>query len=227
MTDGLLVIDKPKGMTSHDVINELRSITHIKKIGHAGTLDPLATGLLIVGVGKEATKNLQKFQKLAKEYVATIRLGAISETLDSEGNIEEKPVEKIPLRNEIEKLLEGFVGKIKQIPPMFSAKKIQGERAYRLARKGIKVKLQPQQIEIYKIEIVKYDWPYLEIRVHCSSGTYIRALARDIGEKLGCGGIIEKLKRTKIGSFSLKDSVSLLRLHSRNWKKFLVQKMAA
>lgn len=218
---GFLLIDKPKGMTSHDVVDALRKITKIKKIGHAGTLDPMATGLLIVGIGRSATKRLGEFQKLDKEYIAKLRLGAVSNTFDAEGEILEKKVKKIPTIKEIENVLKEFLGKIKQIPPPFSAKKIKGKKAYELARKGKIVKLSPIEVEIYNIEILNYSFPYLEIKVNCSSGTYIRSLANDIGEKLGCGALVEELKRTKIGNFSLENAFSLESLNSENWKDFI------
>ena len=138
MKSGFILIDKEPGITSHDVVDKLREITKIKKIGHAGTLDPIATGLLILGVGKKATKKLSKLQKLDKEYVARIKLGAISDTFDKEGRIKEVKVEKIPTQKEIKKILKTFIGKINQTPPSFSAKKIKGKKACDLARKGIK-----------------------------------------------------------------------------------------
>ncbi len=219
---GFLLVDKPKGLTSHDVVDALRRITKIKKIGHAGTLDPIATGLLILGVGRKATKKLSIFQKLDKEYLLKARLGVISDTFDVEGKIEEKRVEKIPSKEEIEKVLKEFTGKILQTPPAFSAKKIKGKKAYELARKGIKVNLKPVEVEIFKIEILNYQFPFLELKVHCSSGTYVRSLVNDIGEKLKCGAIVEELKRTKIGNFSLKDAISLSEISPQNIKSILL-----
>jgi len=221
MKSGFLLVDKPKGMTSHDVVDYLRKVTKVKKIGHAGTLDPIATGLLILGIGREATKKLGEFQKLDKEYIAKIKLGVKSDTFDKEGKIEEIKVEKIPKREEIEKVLKSFVGEIWQTPPPYSAKKIKGQKAYELARKGIKVKLSPVKVKIYQIEILNYSFPYLEIKVSCSSGTYIRSLANDIGEKLKTGGIVEELKRTKIGRFTLEKAISLKNIDSENWRELL------
>ena len=221
MKSGFLLVNKPSGMTSHDVVEELRRISKIRKIGHAGTLDPMAEGLLILGIGKEATKKLSKFLKLDKEYLAKIRLGAQSTTFDKEGKIFLKRVKKIPTEDEIKKILKNFLGKIEQIPPAFSAKKVKGKKLYQLARKGIRVKIKPQKVEIKNIELLNYKWPYLEIKVNCSSGTYIRSLANDIGEKLSCGGILEELLRTRIGSFSLEKAVSLSKINSRNWQRLL------
>jgi tRNA pseudouridine55 synthase len=222
MKSGFLLVDKPEGMTSHDVVDYLRKITKIKKIGHAGTLDPIATGLLILGIGREATKKLSEFQKLDKEYIAKIKLGVKSDTFDKEGKIEKVQFEKIPKREEIEEVLKSFCGEILQTPPPYSAKKIKGKKAYELARKGMEVKLSPVKVKIYQIEILNYSFPYLEIKVSCSSGTYIRSLANDIGEKLKTGGIIEKLKRTKIGNFSVKNALSLEEINPLNWERLLL-----
>lgn len=220
---GFLLIDKPKGMTSHDVVDFLRKITKIKRIGHAGTLDPLATGLLIVGISRAATKKLSLFQKMEKEYEAKIRLGAVSDTFDAEGKITLFNVKEIPKRETIERVLKNFLGKIKQIPPPFSAKKIGGKKAYELARKGIFPKLKEIELEIYEIELVKYEWPILEIRIRCSSGTYVRTLAHEIGQKLGTGGYVEELRRTKIGEFSVEKAKKLSEISPENWRKFLLK----
>jgi tRNA pseudouridine55 synthase len=221
MKFGFILIDKPKGMSSHDVVEQLRKVTKIKKIGHAGTLDPIATGLLILGIGRDATKKLDKFKNLDKEYIAKIKLGSSSETFDTEGKIEERKVEKIPNKKEIKEALKEFIGKIKQVPPPFSAKKIKGKKAYELARKGLNVNLKPVEVEIKEIEILEYKWPYLKIKVRCSAGTYIRSLANDIGEKLNCGGLIEELRRTKIGNFSVERAKNISEINSKNWQNFL------
>jgi tRNA pseudouridine55 synthase len=206
---GFLLVNKPKNITSYDVIDYLREITGIKKIGHAGTLDPLATGLLIVGIGRESTKKLLRFLKMDKEYIALLYLGKISDTYDKEGKIEIKEVKEVPEEEEIKKAVSCFVGRIKQIPPVFSAKKVKGKKLYKLAREGEKVELKPIEIDIYNIEILKYNFPYLEIKVNCSSGTYIRSLANDIGERLGTGACLEALCRTKIGDFKIEDAKEL------------------
>ncbi|MCD6094304.1 tRNA pseudouridine(55) synthase TruB [bacterium] len=221
MKEGFILIDKPKGITSHDVVDKLREITKIRKIGYAGTLDPLGTGLLILGIGRGATRRLSEFLRLDKEYIAKLRLGAISDTFDKEGKIEFKKIEKIPSREKIGKVIKEFIGQIYQIPPSYSAKKIKGEKAYNLARKGRKVELKPQKVNIYKIKILRYKFPYLEIKVNCSSGTYIRSLASDIGKRLGCGALLEELRRTRIGNFSVKQAKKLEEINSKNWKSFL------
>lgn len=216
-----ILINKPAGITSHDVVEKLREITGIKKIGHAGTLDPFATGLLILGISKKGTKKLSQFLKLDKEYIAILKLGAESDTFDKTGKIIKKRIERVPNRKEVEEVLKSFLGEIEQVPPIFSAKKIKGERAYELARKGIKIKLKPVKVRIYEISILDYKFPYLKINVRCSSGTYIRSLASDIGKKLGCSAYLEDLIRTKIGKFSLKEAVLLSELNSKNWQNYL------
>lgn len=221
MEYGFILVNKPEGPTSHDIVDKLRKITGIRKIGHAGTLDPFAKGLLILGIGRGATKKLQTFQKLDKEYVARIKLGEVSNTYDKTGKINLKENAKPPPKEKIEKIVSEFVGEISQIPPIFSAKKIRGKKLYQLARKGERVQPKPVRVRIESIEILKYEWPWLEIKVKCSSGTYIRSLASDIGQKLGCGGYLEELCRTKIGKFSLGEAVELQRLNTNNWQDFV------
>jgi len=200
---GFLLINKPSGPTSHDIINKLRRITGVKKIGHAGTLDPFASGLLIVAVGREATRDISKFVKLDKVYEAELRLGAKSDTHDRTGTQHiTHNIEHITI-NQINKAISKFIGRQEQIPPMYSDKKVKGKKLYQLARQGKVIEREPVEIEIYDIKLLKYEWPVLKIKVHVSSGTYIRALARDIGKELGCGAFLEELKRTQIGKYSL------------------------
>ncbi len=204
-----LLIDKQKGITSHDVVNRLRGITGERHIGHAGTLDPNATGLLIVGVGRDSTRELGRFLKLDKEYEAEITLGEERETDDIEGKIVNN---KTVIVNEIscveiKKVLETFVGEQMQVPPLYSAIKIKGRKAYEMARKGKDVVLNPRKIIIYNIQIIKYKFPVLNIKLNVSSGTYIRALARDLGRKLGCGAHLSNLRRTRIGNYKVEDSI--------------------
>jgi len=221
---GYININKPAGPTSHDIVDHLRRITGIKKIGHAGTLDPFARGVLILGISREATRNISKFVKLNKEYIAQIYLGAISDTYDRTGKIIKRECGALNLEN-IKNTLQSFKGKQKQIPPMFSAKKIKGKKLYELARQGKEIKREPENIEIYSIKTVSFAWPVLEIKVKCSSGTYIRSLASDIGEKLGCGAYLKKLTRTAIGNYNISDSVPLSSLNSDNWQSFLFKKI--
>ena len=204
MKQGIFAIYKPKGPTSHDIIDKLRRETGVKKIGHAGTLDPLASGVLVVGVGRKATKQLGAIVKKEKEYSAKIRLGMTSPTDDAEGiKTEIKIVGKIPTFGEIKKALAKFEGEILQTPPIYSAVKVKGKKAYKLARKGQTPKLKPRKALIKEIEILKYEWPYLELRVVTGPGVYIRALARDIGKYLKTGGYLAGLERTRVGSFTL------------------------
>ncbi len=210
----LILIDKALDWTSFDVVNKIRSSLkyhfNIKKIkvGHAGTLDPLATGLLIIGIGKK-TKELQFHQDAPKEYITTIKLGATTPSFDLETAVDEIFSLEDLTKDKIEKVVSGFKGKQKQTPSSYSAKWINGKRAYESARKGEKVELAPVEIEIYEIEILMMELPYLELRIKCSKGTYIRAIARDIGKKLNNGGHLTELKRTKIGEYSLEDAITV------------------
>lgn len=208
MIHGFLLIDKPKNWTSHDVVGYIRKITGIKKIGHAGTLDPFATGLLVVGVGREATKRLDDFKQLPKTYIATIHLGKVSDTEDSTGNITPYPQTNTHrlTREIIDKTLQTFVGEQNQIPPMFSAKKIQGKKLYELARKGITVERAPNRVTIFSLRCLSFENDVITVEALVSSGTYIRSLARDIGEKLGVGAYCEELQRTKIGDYTVQNA---------------------
>ncbi len=209
--DGLLLIDKPVGWTSHDVVAKLRGILQIRQIGHAGTLDPFATGLLVLGIGK-GTKSLTALVGVDKEYEATIRLGSTSDTFDVEGKITETVGARraVPLP-EIERTLDKFRGGYEQLVPLHSAKKIGGKKLYDLARAGTATEeMRPKKVvKIDLIEVVDYTWPDLKVRVRCCSGTYIRSLADDIGRALGVGGYCLELRRTEVGDFHVRDSVLL------------------
>lgn len=213
---GFLLINKPSGMTSHDVVNKIRKIAQTKKVGHAGTLDPLATGLLVVGLNA-ATKMLNWWHYFPKTYLAEMEFGKISDTYDLEGIVKTIPTKKISLPT-IQKALVGFTGHIKQTPPIFSAKKINGQKAYQLARKKINLKLAEQNIHIAQLKIISYSWPVLKLQITCSSGTYIRSLIHDLGKKLNTGAIMTNLTRTAIGDFDLKSAVQLSSL-SKNFSK--------
>ncbi|MBU3922929.1 tRNA pseudouridine(55) synthase TruB [Patescibacteria group bacterium] len=203
----ILNIYKPQGPTSHDIVDKVRKILKIKKVGHAGTLDPFAQGILLILTEKD-TKKQSKFLNLDKTYIGTLELGKISDTYDIEGKIQKIDC-NIVERKKIEKILKRFIGKIKQTPPIYSAIKIKGKKAYELARKGQKPKLRKRKIQIYNIELLNYKWPILEIKVKCSKGTYIRSLANDIGKKLKTGAYLKKLIRTEIGEFKIEDSINL------------------
>jgi tRNA pseudouridine55 synthase len=207
MIYGFLNINKPKGITSFDVIRKLRRICGIKKMGHLGTLDPIAEGVLVVAIS-EATKLIEFLMKADKSYRATMVLGATSSTYDSEGEIVEVG-KRVPELSEIEGNLKKFVGEIDQIPPKYSAIKINGKKAYDLARKGKEFEMKSRKVEIQNIEIVKYDYPELVIDVDCGSGTYIRSLIHDLGQELKVGAYMIALLRTRVGKFDLDDSYTL------------------
>jgi len=199
--EGIYTVYKPKGPTSHDVINKLRRETGVRKIGHAGTLDPLASGVLVVGVGREATKQLAAIVKKEKEYLAVIKLGETSTTDDEEGQKKKIQISKKPNYKEVEEAVWKFQGKILQTPPAYSAVKIKGQAAYRLARRGQMPELKSRPVEIKEIKILKYQWPYLKLKVITGPGVYIRALARDIGRELETGAYLAELERTRVGDF--------------------------
>lgn len=207
----LLLIDKPKGITSHDVVDIVRRKTNERRVGHAGTLDPMATGLLIVGVGREFTKQLGDITKnTTKTYEAQVTLGATSDTDDADGTVQSvKEVTIHPDFNEINTILKTFEGEQLQRPPKFSAIKLQGKKAYELARNGIDPKLEKRKIVIHSVKLVDFSYPILNIVCEVSSGTYIRALARDLGEKLGTGAYLLGLRRTRIGHYDIKEAKKL------------------
>jgi len=257
MDEEILLVDKPAGMSSFSVVARVRRVLSERagwrvKVGHTGTLDPFATGLLILVVGK-GTKRAGEFSKLDKVYEAKIRLGATSTTGDPEGEITEGQFDERPFARECKKVLlssnsendsplrgsdrfselgqpdfftgeklyssncpsvishsvASFVGEIEQTPPVFSAIKVGGERAYKLARKGVEVEMPKRKVHIHNIEILRYEWPDLTIRTQVSSGTYIRSLAMDIGEKLGCGAYVKELRRTRVGEYDVSEAKKL------------------
>jgi len=218
---GFILIDKETGPTSHDIIYKLRKITGIKKIGHAGTLDPFASGLMIVAIDRRATKKIEKFVKLDKKYLATIILGKETDTYDRDGKIISNYYgEKIP-KQKIKKAILKIKNQTEQIPPMYSAKKINGKRLYELARKNIEIERKPQSIKIFYVKIKKYNWPELQLYIHCSSGTYIRTIANDLGKELGCGAYLKELRRTAIEKYKIKKAKKIKGINSNNWKKYL------
>ena len=212
MQDGIILIDKPAQMTSFGVVARIRRVLskqHGKKVkvGHTGTLDPFATGLMIIVFGKEC-KNASNYSKLDKIYEATIRLGQSSTTGDTEGEISDIS-DKIPSRTEVDTAIEKFKGEITQYPPIYSAIKINGKRAYQLARDGKTVEMPARQINIYSLDVINYSYPNLKIRVHVSSGTYIRTLAEDIGGELGVGGYCTELRRISIADWDISQAKTL------------------
>lgn len=205
----ILAVLKPKGPSSNQLLTQIKKLTGIKKIGHAGTLDPLASGVLVVAIGRDSTKKISEEVKKEKEYIAKIKLGETSETDDEEGEKTKWEVVKVPEVSEVSKVLESFLGKIKQTPPIYSAIKVSGQESYKLARRGKSVELKPREVEIKNIEILDYNYPQLDLKVITGPGVYIRSLARDIGEKLKTGGYIKELERTRVGDYKTENCISL------------------
>ena len=204
----VLLIDKPLRWTSFDVVRKIRYLTKTKKVGHAGTLDPLATGLLIVCTGK-FTKKINEYMAQEKEYTGTITLGAVTPTFDLESEPQDfRPFDQIT-PEQLKVAAEKFKGLIHQVPPAHSAIKKEGKRVYELARQGLEVKLDPRPVTISTFDIEKVDLPQVHFRVTCSTGTYIRSLANDFGKELGCGGYLSRLCRTRIGDFLLENAHSM------------------
>jgi tRNA pseudouridine55 synthase len=204
----VLLIDKPLQWTSFDVVRKIRGLIKIKKVGHAGTLDPLATGLLILCTGK-FTKRINEYMSQEKEYTGIITIGATTPTYDLESEPENTKEFAHITAEQLDAVVKQFTGEILQIPPMHSAIKKDGRRVYELARMGMTVELEPRSITIKEFEIVRMDLPHIHFRVVCSTGTYIRSLANDVGAALGCGGYLSSLCRTRIGNFLVKDAMSM------------------
>lgn len=204
----VLLIDKPLRWTSFDVVRKIRNLIRIKKVGHAGTLDPLASGLLIVCTGK-FTKKINEYMAQEKEYTGTITLGATTPTYDLESEPQDfKPYDHIS-KEQLKQVAKSMTGEILQVPPIHSAIKKEGKRVYELARRGVDVKLEARPVTIFEFEIVNAELPVVEFKVVCSTGTYIRSLANDFGEALGCGAYLSSLCRTRIGNFQLKDATGI------------------
>lgn len=221
---GVLVVDKPIGMTSHDVVQVIRNGTKIRRAGHTGTLDPRASGVLVVLVGP-AVRLSEYISASDKRYQAIVRMGATTDTYDEEGKITTSSSVEIT-EAQFEESLKQFVGEIEQVPPPYSAIKIQGKKAYEMAREGKEVDLSPRKINVYSLELLEWAPPEAVIDVYCSSGTYVRSLANDLGKSLGCGAYLVGLRRTKSGRFTLRDAVSLRKLREAfeqgNWYQYLI-----
>ena len=218
---GILLVDKPAGKTSFHLVSLLRKLTGIRKIGHAGTLDPFATGVMVMLIGKNYTRLSNDFLGQDKEYLATVKLGEATDSFDTDGKIVSTS-EKIPTQEEVEKALEAFQGEVKQIPPMFSAKKIGGKKLCDLARKGIEIERKPQTVSL-QTKLLSYTYPTLDLLISCSKGTYIRSIADDLGKALGCGAHLTSLKRLASGSFRIEECVDYNALSDPqfNYKKHL------
>ena len=221
---GVLVIDKPVGMSSHGVVNVVREGTGIRRAGHTGTLDPRASGVLVVLVGP-AVRLSEYVSASDKRYQAIIRLGETTDTYDGDGEVLSRSPVDITYE-EIEETLKQFEGTVEQIPPAYSAKRIHGKKAYELAREGEEVELEPKEIDVYHLELLEWDSPEAIVDVFCSSGTYVRSLANDLGVALGCGGHLVGLRRTKSGEFALRDAIALRKLQEAfdngDWYKYLI-----
>lgn len=205
LKEGILLVNKPQGKTSFSLIRNLRKLTGIKKIGHAGTLDPFATGVMVLLLGREYTKLSDKLLLADKEYVAEVNLGVTTDTYDCDGKVVASSKKK-PALTCVEKALVKFQGEIIQTPPMYSAKKVKGQPLYKLARAGKVIERTPCKVRL-SISILSYDYPFLRLSVSCSKGTYIRSLAHEIGEELGCGAHLSGLQRTRSGSYTLDECV--------------------
>jgi tRNA pseudouridine55 synthase len=222
---GVLVVDKPVGLTSHDVVQIVRKGTNIRRAGHTGTLDPRASGVLVILVGP-AVRLSEYVSASDKRYQAVLRLGATTDTYDADGRILSTASVDQLTETQFQDALETFVGEIEQVPPPYSAVKIKGRKAYEMAREGEEVDLAPRRIKVYSLELLEWAPPEAVIDVYCSSGTYVRSLAHDLGEKLGVGAHLIGLRRTKSGRFTLRDAVPLRRLRDSfeegNWYQFLI-----
>jgi tRNA pseudouridine55 synthase len=220
MTDGILIVNKPMGITSHDVVKKVRARFRMRRVGHAGTLDPLATGVLIMLLGK-ATKSFNKFVGMDKAYRATLILGTATDSADVQGKvIQQIPYEGVT-RGQVEEVFKKFSGHIDQVPPMVSAVKVKGKKLYQLARKGIEVAREARQVRIDCLKLEAFDPPHVKFYLECSKGTYVRQLAEDIGKLLGCGACISQIERTRVGSFRVEEAVSIEDIHEshvRAWQ---------
>ena len=205
---GVLVVDKPVGMTSHDVVQAIRNGTGLRRAGHTGTLDPRASGVLVILVGP-AVRLSEYVSASDKRYQAIIRMGGKTDTFDADGKMTQTNQPVNVTETQFEETLKTFIGEIEQTPPPYSAVKVQGRKAYEMARKGEEVDLEPRKITVHHLEVLEWAPPEVVIDVHCSSGTYVRSLANDLGEKLGCGAYLVGLRRTKSGRFSLRDATPL------------------
>lgn len=213
--NGILLVDKEAGSTSFHIVSLLRRLTHIETIGHAGTLDPFATGVMVMLIGREYTKLSDKFLTADKEYRATLQLGSATDTYDIEGQVTFRS-DKIPTLHEVELAIQSFQGEILQIPPMYSAKKVEGKKLYDLARKGITIERQPVKVTV-AINLISYVYPMIDIEVKCSKGTYIRTLAHDIGQFLGSGAHLFELARTRSGTFHIGQCVPQAHLKNKDF----------
>jgi tRNA pseudouridine55 synthase len=220
---GLIIVDKPVGPTSHKIVSLVRRGTGVSKVGHAGTLDPRASGVLVLCLGP-ATRLSEYLSTSSKRYEAVVRFGATTQTYDAEGPVVRRS-ENVPKLEDIQNVIPEFRGEIEQVPPPYSAIKVKGEKAYKLARSGKEVDLDPRNVTIHHLQVIKYDPPDLVLDIECTAGTYIRSLAHDLGERISTGAHLANLRRTKAGPFSLDDAVPLPKLEvgflTNKWERYL------
>lgn len=209
MVEGILNVNKPRGMTSFAVVSLVRRLTGVRRVGHAGTLDPIADGVLPICIGRHATRIVEYLVDAPKAYRAVIRLGVATDTYDSEGEVVATGDPSGVTRAQLETALRQFVGEIQQVPPMYSALKYQGQPLYRYARAGKKVPLEARTVAIYRLELLNFESPLVDIEMECGRGAYVRSLAHDLGERLGCGGHLERLTRLRSGPFLLEDAIGV------------------
>ncbi len=224
--DGLLNLNKPQGLTSRQALDRVKRLVRPAKTGHAGTLDPLATGVLVVCIGA-ATRLIQYVQRMPKSYTATFLLGRSSDTEDIEGQVVELDHPPLPSEDQIGAAAAALVGTIQQRPPAYSALRVQGQRAYQLARKGTPPQLEPRPVDIHQLDLIDYHYPRLTLRVCCGSGTYVRSLGRDLAESLGTAAVMSSLVRTAIGNFHVEQSIAPDRLNRENLPQLLASPLVA
>ncbi len=217
---GLLNINKPAGWTSRDVVNRVQNVIGIRRCGHAGTLDPLATGVLVVCFG-QSTRLVSYVQQSSKRYLAEFRFGVTSQTDDLEGELMTVPNVQFPSESELQMAMQSFVGTIEQVPPRYSAVMVKGQRAYALARKGQEFELKSKPVRIDRFDLVNYKMPNWQAEIVCGSGTYIRSLGRDLGTHFACGGVMTSLVREAVGAFTIQKSISLEDLTTENFEEFV------
>lgn len=217
--NGIVVVDKPSGMTSHDVVDCVRQKFNMRRVGHAGTLDPLATGVLVIMVG-QGTKLFERFVGFDKAYRATLILGKKTMSADTEGEIIQERSFGGITEEGVRKIFQSFLGESEQVPPMVSAVKVNGKRLYELARRGIEVERAARSIRIDKIDLLRFDPPYVEFSLECSKGTYVRKFAEDVGEQLGCGACICQIERTKVGPYFIDEALGLDKVQESCVKEF-------
>ncbi len=220
MTSGILLIDKPRGKTSFHLVAILRRLTGVRKIGHTGTLDPFATGVMVLLIGRDFTKMSDRFLSEDKEYEATVCLGKATDSYDIDG-AQVSSSDIVPTLEQVETSLASFQGEVLQTPPMFSAKKVGGKKLYNLARQGIEIAREPVLVSL-KTTLVHYEYPFLSLRVSCSKGTYIRSIAHDLGQMLGCGAHLTELRRIRSGLFHIDKCTKLEMLTPENVSQYLV-----